>query len=79
MVEKGLVVRWATGYYTLNDRFNRYELANRILSPSYVSFQSALFYAGINFQARGEVGSVALRGLWATGRRSEIRFIPMWR
>jgi hypothetical protein len=24
MVEKGLVVRWATGYYTLNDRYNRY-------------------------------------------------------
>jgi predicted transcriptional regulator of viral defense system len=61
MVEKGLMVRLATGYYTLNDRYNRYELANRILSPSYVSFQSALFYAGINFQARGEVGSVALR------------------
>ena len=61
MAEKGLVGRLATGFYALNDRYNRYELANRILSPSYVSFQSALFYEGINFQARGEVGSVALR------------------
>jgi len=61
MVEKGLVIRLATGYYALNDRYNRYELANRVLSPSYVSFQSALFYAGINFQARHEIGSAALR------------------
>ncbi len=61
MVEKGLIVRLATGYYALNDRYNRYELANRIVSPSYVSFQTALFYAGINFQAREEIGSVALR------------------
>lgn len=61
MVEKGLIQRLATGYYALNDRYNRYELANRILAPSYVSFQSALFHAGFNFQARREVGSVALR------------------
>lgn len=61
MMRKGLVRRLATGLYVLNDRYNRYELANRILSPSYVSFQAALFYAGINFQARDEIGSVALR------------------
>ncbi len=61
MVKKGLVVRLAAGFYALNDRYNRYELANRVLSPSYVSFQSALFHAGINFQARDEIGSVALR------------------
>ncbi len=61
MVEKGLMTRLATGFYALNDRYNRYELANRIVTPSYVSLQSALFYAGINFQARQEIGSVALR------------------
>jgi hypothetical protein len=61
MAQKGLVVRLATGIYALNDRYNRYELGNRILSPSYVSFQSALFLAGVNFQARDEIGSVALR------------------
>jgi predicted transcriptional regulator of viral defense system len=61
MVEKGLIIRLAAGYYALNERYNRYELANRLVTPSYVSFQSALFYAGINFQARDEVGSVALR------------------
>ena len=61
MAEKDLIARLANGYYALNNRYNRYELANRLMSPSYVSFQSALFYAGINFQAREEVASVALR------------------
>lgn len=61
MVEKKLLMRLATGYYVLNDRYNRYELANRMLAPSYVSFHSALFYAGINFQMRDEIASVALR------------------
>lgn len=61
MAEKRLMVRLATGYYVLNDRYNRYELANRVQAPSYVSLQSALFYAGVNFQAREEVESVALR------------------
>lgn len=61
MVEKGLILRLASGLYAPNDRYNRYELANRIVTPSYVSFQSALFYAGVNFQARTEIGSIALR------------------
>ena len=62
MVEKGLLARLTSGIYALNERYNRHELANRIVSPSYVSFHAALFYAGINFQARGQIGSVALRG-----------------
>ncbi|MFH0986086.1 MAG: hypothetical protein V1882_11265 [Candidatus Omnitrophota bacterium] len=61
MTQKGLLTRLASGYYALNDRYNRYELANRLLAPSYVSFQAALFHEGINFQAREEIGSVALR------------------
>ncbi len=61
MVENGLMMRLANGYYALNDRYNPYELANRLVSPSYVSFQASLFHAGINFQARREIGSVATR------------------
>ena len=61
MVENGLIIRLANGYYALNDRYSSYELANRLVSPSYVSFQASLFHAGINFQARREIGSVATR------------------
>ncbi len=59
MVEKGLTFRIAKGYYALNDRYNIYELANRIVTPSYVSLNTALFYANVNFQARNEICSVA--------------------
>ncbi len=61
MVENGLMIRLAAGYYALNHRYNPHELANRLAAPSYVSFQASLFQAGINFQARREIGSVATR------------------
>ena len=61
MVKHGLMIRLANGYYALNDRYSPYELANRLVSPSYVSFQASLFHAGINFQARRQIGSVATR------------------
>ncbi|MBN3039569.1 MAG: hypothetical protein JW867_00405 [Candidatus Omnitrophica bacterium] len=60
MFKKNLLMRITRGYYALNKRYNPYELANRIISPSYVSFQAALAAAGVSFQSRGEIGSVAL-------------------
>lgn len=60
MANQGFLLRLSRGYYALNKKYNIYELANRIVSPSYVSFQAALTDAGVGFQARGEVGSVAL-------------------
>jgi predicted transcriptional regulator of viral defense system len=59
MVEKGLIIRIAKGYYAPNDRYNPHELANRIVTPSYVSLNTALFYANVNFQYRNEICSVA--------------------
>lgn len=59
MTQKGTIVHIAKGYYALNDRYNEYELANRIISPSYVSFQSALLHAGVSFQARSQIDSAA--------------------
>ncbi len=61
MVENGLMIRLVHGFYALNNRYSPYELANRLVSPSYVSFQASLFHAGVNFQARREIGSVATR------------------
>ncbi|MBI3013061.1 MAG: hypothetical protein HYY63_05485 [Elusimicrobia bacterium] len=59
MVSRGLIVRVANGYYAINDKYNPYELANRIVTPSYVSFHSALKVGGISFQNRTEIGSVS--------------------
>jgi len=59
MAEDSLIQRISRGYYALRDRYDERELANRIVAPSYISFQSALFYTGMSFQDRGEVDSAA--------------------
>lgn len=59
MVSQGLIIRVANGYYAINDKYNPYELANRIVTPSYVSFHAALKAGGISFQNRIEIGSVS--------------------
>lgn len=59
MVEKGLIMRIAKGYYALNKDFNINELASLIISPSYVSFNTALFYWGVSFQTSNIISSVS--------------------
>ncbi|KPJ56658.1 hypothetical protein AMJ49_04310 [Parcubacteria bacterium DG_74_2] len=60
MVGKKLLLKLAKNYYCLNKEYNIYELANLIISPSYVSFNSALFFKGVCFQAQNTISSVAL-------------------
>lgn len=60
MLNRNLLYKIAKGYYALNKDCNLFELANLIVSPSYVSFDSALFYHNICFQARKTIDSVAL-------------------
>ncbi|MDD3491789.1 MAG: hypothetical protein PHG13_02425 [Candidatus Pacebacteria bacterium] len=60
MVDKGLLFRIARGYYSLKEDFNIYELANTVITPSYISFNSALVYHGVAFQASKEIESAAL-------------------
>lgn len=60
MVDNNLLTRIARGYFSLSDDFNVYELANLIISPSYVSLHSALFYHGVSFQLSSVVTSVSL-------------------
>jgi predicted transcriptional regulator of viral defense system len=59
MVEKGLILKLVKGYYALNTEYNIYELANLIISPSYISFNSALFYWNVCFQISDTINSVA--------------------
>ncbi|MBU4375429.1 type IV toxin-antitoxin system AbiEi family antitoxin domain-containing protein [Patescibacteria group bacterium] len=60
MVAKNLILKLAKGYYALNEEYNIYELANLIISPSYVSLNSALLFWGACFQVSGTVQSIAL-------------------
>ncbi|MBM3295747.1 MAG: hypothetical protein FJY82_14700 [Candidatus Aminicenantes bacterium] len=60
MVDRGLLHRVARGYVSLQPDFDPKELANLIISPSYVSLATALALHGVSFQSRGTVDSVAL-------------------
>jgi len=60
MVERKLILRLAKGYYALDENYDTRALANLVITPSYVSFNSALAFAGINFQQRNSIDSVAL-------------------
>ncbi|MCK4744987.1 hypothetical protein KAS41_02910 [Candidatus Parcubacteria bacterium] len=60
MVVKKLILKLDKGYYALNREYSVYELANLIISPSYVSFNSALLFWGVCFQVSDIVQSVSL-------------------
>ncbi len=60
MAAKNLILKLAKGYYALNKDYDVYQLANLIISPSYVSFNSALFFWGACFQVSKTVQSVSL-------------------
>ncbi len=48
--KKKLIGRVERGLYYLTERFNEYEIASRVLNPSYVSMVSALAYYGLTTQ-----------------------------
>jgi predicted transcriptional regulator of viral defense system len=60
MTDKGLIQRIARGYYALNENFRLFELANVMISPSYISLFSSLFHFGVSFQASSIIASVGL-------------------
>ena len=60
MTDKKLIVRIERGYFALDEEFDIYELANLIISPSYISLSSSLFYHEVSFQASQTVTSASL-------------------
>ncbi len=49
-VRAGKLMRVRRGIYTKDTQYDRFELATRIYTPSYISFETILTRAGINFQ-----------------------------
>ncbi len=54
-VKAGKLVRPYRGLYAKDKNYNRFELATRIYTPSYISFETVLTRAGINFQFYGNI------------------------
>lgn len=76
-VKNGKLVRVHRGIYAKDKDYNRFELATRIYTPSYISFETILTRNGINFQYYGNifVASYVTRDIEADGHR--ISFVRM--
>ena len=76
-VKAGKLVRVHRGIYAKDKNYNHFELATRIYTPSYISFETVLTRTGINFQYYGNifVATYVTREIVADGHR--ISFIRM--
>lgn len=76
-VKSGKLVRPYHGLYAKDKNYNRFELATRIYTPSYISFETVLTRTGVNFQFYGNifVASYVTRDIEAGDQK--ISFIRM--
>lgn len=51
----GKLIRIHRGFYAKDKNYNRFELATRIYTPSYISFETVLTRKGVNFQYYGNI------------------------
>jgi hypothetical protein len=54
-VTSGKLIRVRRGIYAKDKNYNRFELATRINTPSYISFETVLTREGVNFQFYGNI------------------------
>jgi predicted transcriptional regulator of viral defense system len=76
-VKRGKLIRVHRGIYAKDKNYDRLELATRIYTPSYISFETVLTRAGINFQYYGNIfaASYVTREIEVDGQK--ISFIRM--
>ena len=70
-VKKGKLIRVHRGIYAKDRNYNRLELATRIYTPAYISFETVLTRTGVNFQYYGNifVASYVTRDILADGQK----------
>lgn len=76
-VKAGKLVRVRRALYAKDEHYDRHELATRIYTPSYISFETVLTRAGVNFQFYNTlfVASYVTREIDVAGQN--ISFIRM--
>jgi len=76
-VKNGKLIRVHHGIYAKDKNYDRFELATRIYTPSYISFETVLTRTGINFQYYGNifVASYVTREIETDGQK--ISFLRM--
>ena len=75
--KEGKLIRVRRSLYSKDKNYNRFELATRINTPSYISFETVLGQSGVNFQYYGNifVASYINREMEVDGQK--ITFIRM--
>lgn len=51
----GKLIKVRRGLYVKDKNYNRFELATRIYTPSYISFETVLTHEGVSFQYYGNI------------------------
>ena len=76
-VKSGKLIRLRRGIYAKDENYNRFELATRIYTPAYISFETILTRSGINFQKYDTifVASYVTRDIEVKGQK--ISFVRM--
>ncbi|MCL4732254.1 hypothetical protein KJZ71_00420 [Patescibacteria group bacterium] len=76
-VKAGKLIRIRRGIYAKDNNYDRFEMATKIYTPSYISFETVLTRAGINFQYYDSifVASYVTRAIEVPGQK--ISFIRM--
>lgn len=54
-VKTGKLIRIRRGIYAKDNNYDHFELATRIYTPSYISFETVLTRGGVNFQYYGNI------------------------
>ncbi len=73
-VKRGQLIRVHQGIYAKDNNFNRFELATRIYTPSYISFETVLTRSGVNFQHYGNIfaASYVTREIEVSGQKISL-------
>jgi hypothetical protein len=67
----------ALGFYAKDKNYNRFELATRIYTPSYISFETVLTREGLNFQYYGNIFVASYMNKEITIGDQKITFVRM--
>lgn len=76
-IQQGQLYPVRKGFYAKDKDYDRFELATKIFTPSYLSFETVLGRAGMTFQFYGEifVASYQSREITCDGQRYHFRKI----
>lgn len=76
-VDKGVLQRLKKGVYALPGKYDKFELASKLISPSYISLETVLQKNGIIFQFSSAITSVAAYGRTITIHGQEYGYHSM--